>query len=216
MRSCNSIVNLLVAVIILSSCASSYKPIGPQGLDYRNVSQQDGIDFSFKYEVLSLRGNKKYAKKEEKRDVDVVAVKITNNTNNALHFNRDMKIVSNGRELIPMEREVVGKKIKQGVAIYLLYALLTVQTQSGGCTPTNGCNIDTKIYPIGIPIAIGNMAVAGSANGSFKNELLAYDLNNKVIEPGQTVHGILGFRNLEFGGMEIELTNPQKSIVSNK
>jgi len=200
----NSVFYSLIAVLLFTSCASSYKPIGPQGLDYRNVSKKDGIDFSFKYEVLSLRGNKKYAKKEEKRDVDVVAVKITNNTSNALHFNRDLKIVSNGRELIPMEREVVSKKIRQGVAIYLLYGLLTLQV--GDCTPQNGC--DTKIYPIGIPIAIGNMVVAGSANGNFKNELQLYDLNNKIIEPGQTVHGILGFRNLEFGGMEIELRNP--------
>ena len=209
MKFWRSIPYSLIAVILFASCASSYKPIGPQGLDYRNVSKKDGLDFSYKYEVLSLRGNKKYAKKEEKRDVDVVAVKITNNTSNALHFNRDLKIVSNGRELIPMEREVVSKKIRQRVAIYLLYALLTVQTQTLKCGSTStGCEFDRKVYPIGIPIAIGNMVVAGSANDNFKNELLIYDLNNKTIEPGQTVHGILGFRNLEFGSMEIALRNP--------
>ena len=193
---------LMLTAIILS-CASSYKPIAPSTLRYvNNTTSEDGqLEIGFKYEVLELRGNRKYAKREEKRGIDVVAVRITNNSEREIDFYEDVKIRSNDSEIIPLDPEVVGQSIRQGVAIYLLYGLITIQTYEcsfGGCETT-------AVYPIGVPIAIGNMVVAGSANTNFKNEVKAYSLVDKRILPGQTVYGILGFRELEFGNLSISL-----------
>ncbi|MBX2841830.1 MAG: hypothetical protein KTR26_08655 [Flammeovirgaceae bacterium] len=65
--------------LILSSCASSFHTVNPQNVFYQSSSNQDNVSFSYKYEVLHERGNKKYAKKEAKKGIKLVVVKVENN-----------------------------------------------------------------------------------------------------------------------------------------
>ncbi|MDQ3535576.1 MAG: hypothetical protein M3421_08120, partial [Bacteroidota bacterium] len=50
----NSISKILTftLVIILSGCAATYRPIDPPSLNYNSHDFQDGIGFSYKYDVL--------------------------------------------------------------------------------------------------------------------------------------------------------------------
>ncbi|MDO1449659.1 hypothetical protein Q0590_25505 [Rhodocytophaga aerolata] len=168
----------LLLVTFSFGCAGNYKAISPKKLEYHYTEENGGVSLSYRYDVLSLKGNRRYAKKEDKRDIKVVAVKVTNNTDTTLSFSQDLNWEQGNREIIPLDPTVVGKKIKQTVPTYLFYLPLTL-------------TLSTTTLPIGIPIAVGNMIVAGSSNKNFREELHQYNLSGKKIEPGQTVYGII-------------------------
>lgn len=73
---------VLVCIFMSSlfSCASRYKMIEPESINYLSVKEDKGVKFEYKYDLLS----KKYAKKEEKKGVKIVAVKVTNNSGSDL------------------------------------------------------------------------------------------------------------------------------------
>ena len=71
----------------LSGCASSYKPIRPANLQYNNHHDYGGLGVAYKYEVLRARGNKKYAKKEDRSKVKVVAIELINTTKRTIYGN---------------------------------------------------------------------------------------------------------------------------------
>ena len=76
------------AIITLTSCASSYKPTTPKTQNYASSSKVNNVKLEYKYNLLQ----KKYAKKEVKKGVKVVAVKVTNNSDNDLMFGSDIKL----------------------------------------------------------------------------------------------------------------------------
>lgn len=57
---------LLAIPIIMNSCASSYKQIQPQTLNYISKSDDRGVTLEYKYDLLA----KKYYKKELKKNVN--------------------------------------------------------------------------------------------------------------------------------------------------
>ena len=62
---------LLAITIILNSCASGYQMINPNSLNYNSNDTKKGISLEYKYDLL----DKKYAKKETKKGVKVLAIK---------------------------------------------------------------------------------------------------------------------------------------------
>jgi hypothetical protein len=189
----NSIlINPLVIILIifaLGGCAASYSPINPEVRKYRSGDSLAPVSFMYRYDVLSLRGNKRYSKKELKNGLNVVAVRITNNTDSIIHTS-DLRLFYGSREIIPVNPEVAAMQLKQGTAIYLLYCLLGLYITNAESTGY-GVQEKTTFIPIGIPIAAGNMIGAGAANKNLKKEFLKYDINNKDINPHETLYGII-------------------------
>lgn len=74
------------------SCASSYKPINPSTMLFNNLSADGDVAFSYRYDVLNLIRNKKYAKKETKKGIKVVAVSVTNNSGAPIVFGTDVRL----------------------------------------------------------------------------------------------------------------------------
>ena len=201
----NSITKMLafICLIILSGCAASYRQINPPALVYNSHDLQDGISVSYKYDVLQEAGNKKYARKEALKNVKLVAVKITNNTEEVININKNVAFYSGMNQIMPMEPYVVKESIKQIVPAYLPYALLTFLTLN----VTQDNQVDS--YPIGLvvgpAVTIGNMAVAGTANTKMLEELNQYNLINLDIQPGETVFGIIGVSNLDYGPLSVKI-----------
>ena len=193
----------LISVIILSGCASTYKPINPSTLNYNAHDLQDGIALSYKYDVLRERGNRKYAKKEAKKGVKLIAVKITNNTDSVINVGRDIAFYSGKNQLFLMEPMVVQESIKQNVLAYLPYALLTFVNLS----VTNGSS--TEIYPIGLALGpaatISNMVIAGTANKNLLDELYDYNILSRDIQKGESVYGIIGVRDIGFSPISVRM-----------
>jgi hypothetical protein len=66
---------LLGGLLFASGCAGTYKPITPRILNYNYTGNGNGVARSYQYDMPLVRKNKRYAKKEVKKNLWVVAVK---------------------------------------------------------------------------------------------------------------------------------------------
>ena len=108
---------MLLLTICMCSCASRYKTINPQGLSYNSVDLIDGISLEYKYNVLQ----KKYRKKEDKKKVKLVAVKIINNSERDITLGQDLQITYNsGTPVQVLDNKSVYKSLKQSVVTLTL------------------------------------------------------------------------------------------------
>lgn len=191
---------LAVAVLVLSSCASSYKSIAPSTFNFSNKELNDGVELKYEYEVLEQRGNKKFAKDENSRGLKVIAVEITNHTEETIVVGESLRFYSGDSELIPLPPATVARRINQCAACYLPYVLLTLLTLN-----TSGSN-GVQSYPIGLAVGpivtFGNMGVAASANKRLKRELIKNDIFGKSIEPGVTITGLISVGTYSFSAMK--------------
>lgn len=192
---------LFIAISTLTNCASGYKMIEPKSINYVSTNETDNVKLEYKYDLL----DKKYAKKEVKKEVKLVAIKITNNSEKDLMFGRDAKLTyENGTEIFVMENEKVFKTLKQSPASYLWYLLLTPMNLY---TTENG--EQTSSTPIGLAVgpglAGGNMIAAGSANKKFKTEMLEYNINGTLIKKGETKYGLIGIKSDSFDALKLKI-----------
>ena len=194
-------IGLLLALFILSSCASSYEMINPSSLNYTSTDTKNDVTLEYKYDVLGT----KYAKKEIKKGINVVAVKITNNSDSDLVFGQDIKLAyENGMEFPVVENDEVFKSLKQFTAGYLFYLLLTpmkLTVQKDGELP--------KTTPIGYGVGPGlagiNMIRSSTANSQFETELLEFDINGATIKKGETKTGLVGIRSDNYDSIKIKM-----------
>lgn len=197
---------LFIAISTLASCASGYKMIEPKSINYYSTNETKNVKLEYKYDLL----DKKYAKKELKRGVKLVAIKITNNSEKDIMFGRDTKLTyENGSEIFVMENEKVFKTLKQSPASYLWYLLLTPMSLYTTETNSNGFQETTSSTPIGLVVgpglAGGNMIAAGSANKKFKTEMLEYNINGTLIKKGETRYGLIGIKSDSFDSLKLKI-----------
>lgn len=197
-----SILYSLVTVIILtvSGCAQRYYAIEPSRFVYTTSNDTGAITLNYKYDVVHERKNTKMWKKEMKYNIKLVAVKITNNTDKVVSIGNNIAFYNGSSQVYPIDQIAVKDYLKQSVPSHLWYLLLSPITLTiNGSSP----------IPIGLilgpGISLGNMLVASNANKKFSNELIQYDIINKEINPGETVYGLVGFRNLEYGTLSLKL-----------
>ena len=197
---------LVATVLLLNSCASGYQMLSPTNLNYNNKSENNGVLLQYKYNLL----DKNYAKKEFKKGIKLVALKITNNSEKDLVFDSDIKLHYNdGSELNIIENKEVFKSLKQNSAIYLLYLLLTPVNFYTYETNSYGYQETTNSVPIGLVLgpglAGGNMIAAGSANNKLKTELQDFEILGATIKRGETVYGIIGIKTDRYDSFNIKV-----------
>ncbi|MDR3693419.1 hypothetical protein [Mucilaginibacter sp.] len=191
----------LLCAFFLSSCAASYHPINPPALSYLSNSNDKSVSLDYKYNLLP----QKYAKKETKFSVKLVAVKLTNNSGRDLIFGKDIKLTyGNGSEAVLMENQQVYSALRQKNEYYLFYLILTAATIN---TTTNGQQ--TSSIPIGYALGPGltatNLLVADAANKTFNDELLKYNILGTTIKNGTTVYGLVGINSANFEGLKVKV-----------
>lgn len=195
---------LFLIILSFNSCASGYKTINPQKLNYNSNHGNSGILLEYKYDLLE----KKYKKKEAKRGLKLIAVKITNYSEKDIIFGKDIKLTyENGDELIYIENERVFKSLKQRPATYLLYLLLTGMKISS--TKISQNSIETNSIPIGLIVGPGlagrNIVRSSSANKKFKAELLEFNISNTIIKKGRTVYGLIGIQSNNYDTIKLKV-----------
>ncbi len=209
----------LLILIISTSCASGYRTIETSELSFNSQHSEGGLSLEYKYDLL----RKKYAKKEKKKDVRLVAVKISNDTDQDLKFGEDFFLsYKNGSQALIMPKEDVFKNLKQQPASHLAYLLLTPLTFSTTSTNSYGETEVSNAFPIGLiigpGIAAGNLIAASSANKKFKKELEENDLTGKVIPKGETVYGLIGIRTNTYDALELHFAKtavpPQPEVAT--
>jgi hypothetical protein len=195
---------LVVSMSVLTGCASTYKTMNLNGLNYTSKSVRKDVLLEYKYEVLS----KKYKKKELSKGVRLLAVKITNNSAKDLIFGSDIKLVyDDGTSPYIMGNESIYASLKQNTASYLLYLLLSpLQLMK---TENRGTRIETKSTPIGLIIgpglAVGNMITSSSSNKKFQQDLLNHNINGMTIKVGKSISGLLGIRSDAYNAINIKV-----------
>jgi hypothetical protein len=218
MRYLSSKLVVIISATFLSGCATSYKRIQPTTLNYNSQFSKNGIDLSYKYDVLREKGNKKYAKKEEKKAVKIVAIKISNNTGDEISVARDLDFFVGQNKVFPLEPQVAQGLIKQHALAYLPYALLTFTNLT--ITKSTAYSYSQNVYPIGLGIGPGvtggNMALASISNKKLLNELYEFDILNRVIKNGETVYGLIGVRSTDFGPISVEVKNKNSNLSLKK
>jgi hypothetical protein len=201
MRKYLTIALLFLIMAFIVGCAASYTRISPEVRKYKMGDSTSAISMMYKYDVLSLKGNKRYAKLEAKAGISVVAIKISNHTDSTLYTSR-MKIFFGTKEVIPLNAFSASQMLKQGVVIYLLYSLLGLYVATG---PSNTYGqTHYTVIPIGIPIAAGNMLGAGAANTNLRNEFLKYDISDRIIKPGQDLFAIVSLKEITHEPLRVE------------
>lgn len=183
---------MALLALFLGSCAASYKPIMPENLHYNQANiSSEGLSLRYRYNVLSQTANKKYAKKEMKRDIQLVAVEITNAGKQVVTIGEDVMLYANDQPLVISEPAYVHARLKQVVPTYLLYLLLTPMQIT-----STGSNGESNVTPIGLAIGPGitalNIITASTANSNFRDQLTYYNLKGRTVQPGETVYGLVG------------------------
>lgn len=196
--------------ILFCGCAMYYRPISPERLNYNILEKQEGLEFSYHYDVLRERGNKKMAKKELNSGIKIVAVRITNNSDTTISMGRDISFYTGLNEVTLLSPTVVKNAVKQSVIGYAPYFIGAI----GNSTVTfNGKVVSTFNFGLILwpGIAIGNMLVANSANSNLLKELIKYDMTDMKIKPGETTFGIIGIQDGGFIPLTIrKISHTQK------
>jgi hypothetical protein len=200
------ILSLLIAMSILTGCASGYDKITPKNLNYLSKNTSNDVTLEYKYGLLT----KKYEKKEEKNDIKLVALKITNNSNVDYTFGNNLSLTyENGNTVFLLESDKTFKTIKQSPASYLWYLLLTPIQLFKTTTNQYGQPESESIFPIGLILGPGiagaNMLGASDANKNFKNDLTEYNIIGKTIKKGETVYGLIGLQSKSYEALKLKL-----------
>lgn len=180
--------------------------IEPKTINYVSKNESNSVTFEYKYDLLE----KKYEKKEIKKGVKVVAVKVTNNSNRDLVFGRDFTLTyANGEDIHVLENEKAFTTLKQSAASYLWYLLLTPVNFYTSETNSRGFQENTSSTPVGLVLgpglAAGNMIAAGSANKKFKRELSDYNIYGTTIKQGETKHGLISVKTNTFDTLKLKM-----------
>lgn len=192
--------------LFLTGCAASYKAIHPNSITYiKDNSSSPDITAEYHFNVLREAGNKKIHNKELKKNLQLVAVKITNNSNGDIAYNRDFQLYTGDAALNVVSVESVHAQLKQQAPLYLLYLLMSGMTFTSSTSSTSGGSVvkeDTNSFPIGLivgpGIALYNTLVASGANKNFKEELAKYSISNSVIKKGETGFYLVGINSTSF------------------
>lgn len=207
---------VLCVAVVLSGCAGTYRTINPETLPYQQSTKANAaVQLGYHYNILTELGNKKFARKEKKKNLNLVAVKITNNTDHTLIFGKDIFLRSEGQMVSPVNHMRTFRTLKHKTPLFLLYLPLIhlnvttyEQTHSG---------FRQRFYPVGLivgPIlSFGNMFKAHANNKKFLKELRNHTLQHKEIKPGETVYGLIGVQKATFGPMELDIRKKDDIIV---
>jgi hypothetical protein len=192
----------LFVVIIISGCASTFKTFNAEQFPYKEFkTENEKFDYTSRQGVMFNTNNTRIAKKEQKKDgYTLVSFKIVNKSNIPLNI-KDFNFSCGGSTKIsPISTEEYIKKMKQKAGLYWLYAGIVSPN------PFGKGNLK-KVIPLGIIPAVTNFGIALKANKKMKKNIELYDISNKVIQPNDTIIGILPFKGIGNCG-EIFLSNP--------
>lgn len=172
---------LLLIVLLFSNCASYYRVVNPDKINFPPASNTvERIDLTYRYDVLKDAGNKKYVNSEHNKNVRIIAVKLTNNTDTTINISNDITFFCGStkvRLLSPLETKT---KIQQSWYAYGLYVVPCLITLAP---------LDIIVFG---GIGVGNMIVAGNANKKLLSELIMYDITNKELKKGESTVGLIG------------------------
>ncbi|HNY56152.1 MAG: hypothetical protein IPP60_01995 [Sphingobacteriales bacterium] len=191
---------LFIAIILISGCARPYRKISMSSIPFINYREESKISYAVRQGVLYNMKDYFFARRENKKNVSLVAFKIVNKTDLPLNIN-DLQFTCGAT--VPISTIPVidfYNTIKQKPGAYWAYSALGVVYPK----PTNKSESKTlvkdgKLYiplPFGVFVGAANFGFAYSANKKMLQDFQLLDLSNRVIQPHDSIQGILTFKNV--------------------
>ncbi len=132
-------------------------------------SAQDSISYSYVFDVIAKKDYKKYANKERRKKVNMVGIKLINESRKPITINADHFSVSSAGKPVKLYTPAEFYKIiHQKNGYYLLYF------------------ISSPII-VGLPIGLGNFFVAADANKELNIDLEQNQLIGKTVPAKCTI-----------------------------
>ncbi len=182
---------LFIAIVLISSCARPYRKINMASIPFKDFREETKINYAVRQGVLYNMKNFFYAKKEQKKNVNLIAFKIINKTELPLNINDLLFSCGASVPIMPIKTEEFFNIVKQKAGLYWLYSAGVIVYPR----PPKGSNKFIPL-PFGLPIAAANYGIAYKANKKMSADLKLLDLTNKVIQPFDSIQGILTFKNV--------------------
>ena len=171
--------------VVFTGCANGYKQLSKFNYTYDGVTNNElPLKIEIARGAFSKSGNRRYDIRSNKSNTDMLAIKITNTSNESITLPEDgfQAYMGGGRinELSPDELKNVTKGAP---GLFMIWSLLWVVIYSSS---SDGASSVIPI-PVGAFIGLGNMLAAQSANN---NLYVSYQLSrykSMQLEPGGSV-----------------------------
>ena len=118
-----SFITIAILILLVSSCARPYRKINMSAVPFNEFRSDQNISYSIRQGVLYNMRNFFFARREMKKNLSLVALKIVNNSDTAININ-DLKFTCGA--LLPIQQMEVKdyfNAVKQKPALYWLYSL---------------------------------------------------------------------------------------------
>jgi len=182
---------IFIAIILISGCARPYRKINMSAIPFKEYRQENTIDYSVRQGVMYNMKNYFFARREQKNDMSLIALKIVNKSDLPVNIN-DLQFTCGA--VLPVTTIKVTDyfdAIKQKPGLYWLYSAGVVVYPR----PPRGSKKFIPL-PFGLPVAAANFAIAYKSNKKMLQDFQLLDLTNKVIQPHDSIQGILTFKNI--------------------
>lgn len=205
---------LSIVILLIAGCARPYRKINMSAIPFKEYHQGNKISYSERQGVLYNMKNFFYAKREMKNDLSLIAFKIANTSPYPIMINDLQFTCGASVPMTPIKMDEFYAILKQKAALYWLYsagfivypkpAVMTVNI-SGTPVQVNQPDNPKKLIkngkqyipiPFGLPIAAANYGIAYRSNKKLNADLKLLDLSNRMIQPGDTIQGVLPFRGV--------------------
>lgn len=197
---------LVLLVLVLTSCASSFKQINPEDQEFSHKVESDDLLIEYNPNILKYSKNTKFQKRADRKNLSFILGKFTNKSSESINLSEDVTF-----NIQPKEIKDSYSKLKQRPLTYYL-ALISV-----GFTVSSDGNSGGSIgiNPYALVYSIPNSIIASNANKKMREELNKYDIENKVLAPNESKYALITFENKGGSILDIETIKGAK-VETNK
>lgn len=188
---------LICVAIVFSSCAMGYRNISKEDLNFPNKPQSDSINITVIQQPLQDSKNYGYDKLIKSKNFHLLALKITNNSQNDITIdNNSLKVFSHSLPDYPFQiQKMDTNKFATNSAKHLLWLPLNIYLFSVdvGFGDFFGDEPDSHFFilPVGAIIGPVNFARALYMNNKMKKDLDKLDIYGQTVPAGQSITGII-------------------------
>ena len=182
------------AILLLTSCAVSFKPIDPARLNYPSTAQLlgDSLRISYVNNIQYMSHNKRYGDREVKRGMYALAVQIENISSSSVTVTQDnLKIFSGEIQKRYCSSLEYSKNIKQRAGWHLLHILWGPWSLRWQEDSNHGTEVHFVYIPIGAIVGIANAIHAGNANKANRETMEKFQPWGKEIAPNKTLYALI-------------------------
>ncbi|MFN8281656.1 MAG: hypothetical protein U0U67_00475 [Chitinophagales bacterium] len=194
----NPIIYLVTAIILIASCARPYHRMNMELVPFKDYKENDKLKYASRLGVLYNFKNFYFAKREQRKDFTLMAFTIYNKSEQLVNV-KDLQFscgASAPISYVPIQD--LYNAIKQKAGLYWLYSVgVAVYPKPAPGKADGGLIKNEKLFvplPFGVVFGAANFGIAYRANKKMRSDFELYDIANKVIQPGDSIKGILAFK----------------------